>query len=443
MNTRRSGAGRLERGQAIILFVFLMSIIFLIGAMLIDFGLWFAERRATQRAADFAALAGSQDLPSDDTAAVSSALEWAANNGYTDGVDGVEVEVQLLCKNHISNPPDDICSNSNVPGSGPGLCNPGDGCDSMRVTIRRPADHLFTSVLGIGGTIIGAGAAAGLDVSLTPLDTVILLDATGSMGAAPCNPERNNSGCPIKEATDASNDFIDILISGDGGAGVTSIAHAPYRGCYNPPRTFSQCVPESDVVGLTGNADTLYNGVNSTTAAGGTGTNVCLALLTGWGLLQGTGAQAGASQFAVILTDGDNTYNSASFDASQGAPPAACRPADPQDSDGYFGTGCSDAQQREVELDVRTNAQASVMKAAGLEIFVVAFGVCGGISTSPVTSSYCAGIGDGQGDDIADQRLLRCVATSEDHYFRTDSATDLPEIFRAISWEIVGRGLLQ
>jgi hypothetical protein len=73
-----------ERGQALILAMLVMTVIFAIGALVVDLGLWLSERRAAQADADFAALAGAWELldpagsQADAIAAVSAAL--AAND---------------------------------------------------------------------------------------------------------------------------------------------------------------------------------------------------------------------------------------------------------------------------------------------------------------------------------------------------------------------------
>lgn len=439
---------RSERGQAIVLFVGVLTIIFLIGAIVVDWGLWLSERRGVQRAADLAALAGSLDLPYDPASGKDprfSALEWAARNGYADGVDGVEVEVELLCANKILNPPTGICRNPNPSSDDPSPCVPERGCDSIRVTIRKPERHFFSSIFGVSGMHVGSGAVASLAFDLLPLDTVLMVDATGSMGASPpCNSDDTNSGCPIKEAKDAAIDFVDILLPEDDPSSMIRVGFAPYRGCYNPPRTNTACVPSSNVIGLTNDPDRLQAGIRATRSHGGTGTNVCLALWQAQGLLASSTAR---QKFVVLLTDGDNTYNNASF--GNGAPPPACRPdTRPNESDEYVGTDCRFAQAREVELDRKTLAFANQLTAQGVEIFVVGFGVCGRADNARgKTPGYCNAVGSPDHDNEADRRLLKCVASStegtNDHYFEVPTARDLPQVFQIIAWEIAGRALTQ
>ncbi len=93
---------------------------------------------------------------------------------------------------------------------------------------------------------------------------------------------------------------------------------------------------------------------------------------------------------------------------------------------------------------MKTWDMANRLKDQGVEIYIVGLGVCG--SEDGRTASdpgYCSGIGDGAHDDVADQRLLKCIASSQDNYFRVSSAEDLPEIFQEVAGGIVGRGLLR
>jgi hypothetical protein len=63
-----------------------------------------------------------------------------------------------------------------------------------------------------------------------------------------------------------------------------------------------------------------------------------------------------------------------------------------------------------------------------------------------VLSSPCSGIG-GTGssnpDGVADHRLLKCIASSapgtNDHYYETATASELPEIFTSIAQSIAFR----
>lgn len=95
---RSTGAHR-ERGQ--ILVIFALGLVVMIGmvGLVLDGGSVFAQRRSEQNAADLAALAGANaylntpgTVATRTAAAQAAALASASSNGYTDGVNGVEVD---------------------------------------------------------------------------------------------------------------------------------------------------------------------------------------------------------------------------------------------------------------------------------------------------------------------------------------------------------------
>jgi hypothetical protein len=141
------------------------------------------------------------------------------------------------------------------------------------------------------------------------------------------------------------------------------------------------------------------------------------------------------------MADGDNTYNVAAYSAGENSPPMDCRPSSgATSSDGDVGTGCTGAQTRERSLDIKTKTIADTARAAGIEIYIVAFGVCGTLNASTPTTSYCNNIGNTDHDNTADQRLLKCIASStpgtNDHYYAVPTASDLPAIFQTIAQAI-------
>jgi hypothetical protein len=156
-------------------------------------------------------------------------------------------------------------------------------------------------------------------------------------------------------------------------------------------------------------------------------------------VLLGTGSNPNPDtlRFVVILTDGDNNYNgSAAF--GQGEPPTQCRPnTSPSGSDSS--PACGSAQTRERELDVKTQQVADSLKAQGVEIFVVGFGVCGSANNNTCNPSA---IGGNSGDTTADRNLLKCIATqgtANNHYFEVPSASALPDVFGQIARQIAFR----
>jgi Flp pilus assembly protein TadG len=398
-----------ERGQVLPIVALLLVVLLALTGMAIDAGRMYVARAELVRALDSAALAGVIELPDVDAAEDRASAYMAENQ------------------------PDATIS------------FPAQQANQFRVQGSRTVNFFFMRILGFTSTDVNGVAAAG--VGTTPSDTVILVDATGSMGASPCNGSQNNSGCPIWEAKQAALDFADLFL--DGATSITQIGYTPFRGCHNPPRTYSGCVANSMRVDLSSNLGTVNTAINNSSALGGSGTNVCLGLYKAQEMFNGPNAQTASNtvKSIVILSDGDNTYNVNSYSSSEGAPPVTCRPSSNYtSSDGDVSSNCSSAQTRERSLDIKTKAMADTLKAQGIEIYIVAFGVCGTSSSTVYTSAQCsAQIGNTDHDNTADRRLLKCIASStpgtNDHYYNVATAADLPDVFAdvaaAISFRLI------
>jgi hypothetical protein len=283
------------------------------------------------------------------------------------------------------------------------------------------------------------------------MDIVMVLDATGSM-----------DGDPIDNAKLAAQQFKDQLL-GTAPEGNVVIGALPFRGCFrsshpsaeNPyaPKSNSSsnsnCVnSDSQVTPLSYNLKTIKDGINAITAVGGSGTNVCGGLIRGLEVLNGPGnhqTDEHNQRVVILLSDGDNTYNNYSYQNSPRSPHSDCIPdTSPSNSDGNVGTGCSSAQTREREIDEKTWELAKEMEADGIEIYVVGFGVCDHDAGPVYTDAQCDSlIGNGDHDDVADERLDKCIATSSsgenDHYFWASGASDLPTIFSQIAAQLAHR----
>jgi hypothetical protein len=204
------------------------------------------------------------------------------------------------------------------------------------------------------------------------------------------------------------------------------------------------------------------------------GTNLCLAYSEGWRHLSDpTYAQPGARKVLVILSDGDQAYWDGSETANltsaftSGAPgwatsnlnlynpapsdlitsvgsytglkplgiasePNDCWPSSPN----ITSTSMPNAQydSRINTLDVQALQWGDFLKAQGVEIYVVGFGVSAGPN---VPSEWCdatmrtavnAGYSDRRNTatDVNDRKLNKCMASSKsgtnDHYFETTAA---------------------
>jgi hypothetical protein len=121
------------RGQAAVLSVVFLGGLLGMAALVLDVGSWFRESRATQAAADAAALAGAQALPTDPGSAKSVALSYAGKNGG--GVLGSDITITS-----------DLAAN-----------------DTITVKVKRNSPSFFSKLFGIGSADIGSHAVARTD----------------------------------------------------------------------------------------------------------------------------------------------------------------------------------------------------------------------------------------------------------------------------------------
>ncbi|MCH7579323.1 MAG: VWA domain-containing protein [Chloroflexi bacterium] len=439
-----------ERGQAIILFVGIFSVILVMAAIVVDFGLWFAERRSAQRGADLAAAAGAQDLPLSPALAFESACAWAAANGYPN--DQVHVEVfardgsgsEEGCDSLPEEPPTPVCESQ---------------CDTVRVTVSKGAPRLFTGLFGLGDFEIGAVAAAGLTfggsggVGGTGADqTVLLVDAQSRMRNA-CNEDQSNlDTCAIANERVAAAALVDSLL---GLAGNGQIGYAPYHNCYGPETAIGTpvgCVVDQGtedvvaVVGLTSDSSALRAAIDATVAYTQKPANVCLPLDRANEMF--LSAPSGGHKVIVLFSDGSNRYQHKTSHSLH--PPVACHttavdPLPPRPP-------CTGSRSAESELDYRTLQMATHLKDdLGVEIYVIGLNPCPWAAATdlPANNSWqpadCGLVVPGHTteDNVADQRLLMCIATSLEHYQRVNNVAELPNVIEEIAAEIVSRSLLQ
>jgi hypothetical protein len=128
--------GRGEEGQVLIMWILIATIIFVIGAIVVDFGLWFTERRRAQTAADLAAIAAATMLDDSNAQTVALALDYADRNGYTHDA-GPGLPNVVVTPQYNGNP------------------------ELVEVTVEDDAPVLFLDIFGVAGDI-GARAVAEL-----------------------------------------------------------------------------------------------------------------------------------------------------------------------------------------------------------------------------------------------------------------------------------------
>lgn len=146
-----------EVGQALIMFILAITVVFLIGAVAVDLGLYLSQRRHAQAAADFAALAAATKLDDSHTETVVRGLEFAERNGFDDAAGDVDVVVTPAYNGDPS---------------------------LVEVTISHDAPELFSGFFGLLGIDVGARAVALAEES-PPLPSLPALFAISDECGAP------------------------------------------------------------------------------------------------------------------------------------------------------------------------------------------------------------------------------------------------------------------
>ena len=414
-----------ERAQALpILAMLLVAFIGMLG-LAIDVGRLFVARTELSRAVDAAALAGVGELP-DVPAAQSIATTYVVE--------------------HV---PDAVAS---FPETGEEY--------QLRVEGTRSVDMIFMGIFGFNSVDISAQATAGFGV---PLDVVFVMDDTGTMNSG-CNSSQTNSDCPIKQAKDAANAFVDDLL-GPSPSGIVKLGMLPFRGCYGSARynpvsgedPDRGCTLFSEFQGLTTNATALHNAINGVFAKGGfPGTNICAGLDEGLNMVTGAGSRPNARKVIVILSDGDNRYSDGAQNDARGNPTpnvypppsnggsGDCRPSGPDQNSTNYG---SDYDTRIGNLDTLTYQKAQEINDLGIEVYVAGYKLAGNEGAEQSTCNPgqigTGGNRNNSNSDPADRNLNKCIATStggtSDHYLEAPTSEDIPDVFDAIAASIAFR----
>ena len=135
-----------------------------------------------------------------------------------------------------------------------------------------------------------------------------------------------------------------------------------------------------------------------------------------------------------------------------------CNPSNPFPYTGCSHNGCNDnttlldraeGRPNSEGLDYETYAKSQALKASGVEIYIVGFGVCPGSipanDTALCDTTIIGVVGNASkyADDNADRNLLKCLASStantNDHYFEQPDASKLPSVFQNIARQIAHR----
>jgi Flp pilus assembly protein TadG len=166
---------RNERGQALVLVA--LASVMLIGAMgfAIDVAHVLSVRRMLQASTDAAATAGAQDIgvsngnPSAKATLFSSVT---GNKNAISGLSGVTISTSLKCTDFMAN----LMTGDD--------CTPSTPNNTIVVTQQVTIPTFFAKLVGTSGfTVRTTATAGGKGGGMPPLDVIIVLDTTGSMGS--------------------------------------------------------------------------------------------------------------------------------------------------------------------------------------------------------------------------------------------------------------------
>ncbi len=197
-----------QRGQTLLLAVLVMTVVFVIGAVVVDVGLWVSERRGAYKDADATSLAGAQAFLGDlnnSGGAFSDAVRWAVLNGVSEST--IDISPTLDCS------PGNSCI-----GVGTSNCRE-TGADRMpwvEAKIRHPSRSLFASIFSIAAPDIGALARAcvgsprsHLNLSPFGVQTGFIPPVGTPETGAECDNDTDddvdgvvNDGCPLSGCTE-------------------------------------------------------------------------------------------------------------------------------------------------------------------------------------------------------------------------------------------------
>jgi Flp pilus assembly protein TadG len=169
-------------------------------ALVLDVGSWYRADRATQSTADAAATAGAQALPYNVSNASPLAVQYADKNGG--GLSPSDVT--------ISN------------GLGPN--------DTIKVTVHKPANGIFTRLFGISSITVGSTATARASLmksvtNLAPIGVNLKHPMLTGKSGCPCFGVGNSTTLPLgKTGAPGSFDLLDIDQSTGGIVGASTLA---------------------------------------------------------------------------------------------------------------------------------------------------------------------------------------------------------------------------
>ncbi len=199
-----------EKGQILLIFVFMLTLLIGLVAMVIDVGNFLRTRGHMQNVVDASALAGVQALPDDTALALSLANQYALANDPSLDLNDLNVTFYCIVGDDGGGQP----ASSHIPG----VCDPGLGgsftcdgtrcysvcdisdssskCNTILVGGSKEVPFIFAPVIGISSNNTGDIRAAACSGSCggpptVPLDVAMIIDRTGSMSSSELQDAKN------------------------------------------------------------------------------------------------------------------------------------------------------------------------------------------------------------------------------------------------------------
>jgi hypothetical protein len=329
-----------QRGQVVAMVVLAITVLLGAAALVVDVGTVLWARSNLQSSVDAAALAGAQALPSSDAAAAIT-HQYVMDN-WPRGLKDLTENTTTSCL-------------ATAPG-----CNP---VNALQIKATAHVDLTFSRIFGIDSVDLTAKATACQPCGAKPMDVMIVLDRTGSMGTTVANGQTK-----IANARNGIMTFLGYFDPSATRVGLAVLPPAPnttQTGRCGTPVTYSTStnsyllVPLSTdykVNGVINNSSTLVSTISCVKVSGGT--SYSLAIQAAQAELAAHG-RANAQHIIVFLTDGS---------ANQGP--------------SYSPYSSSSNAERMQPCHSGVNSAAAA-KAAGTTIYTIGYGV------EPPTDAGC------------------------------------------------------
>jgi Flp pilus assembly protein TadG len=391
---RRLREKRGENGQYLVLFALMLVVVTLFVVLTIDVGMYYQERRNGQNVIDAAALAGAQELPGDIIAAEAKAREYAQRNGS----DPNSLVITFGCTSTLVQ-----------------MCNPSQNIyDTIYIDNTETATAVFGPILtaigdsscwttGCSTTVHAAACQGNCGTPDAEVDVVTIIDHTRSMTQTDLTNAKDGAKALMRTFDDQRQRL---------GLAVTPPVD-PANNCdtinnWSDPKVWlpvSLTSQYQSSPGVLDNSSKLVSTTNCldvplSSELSGSQTNLGDPLKAALQELQANGRN-GADLAIVLETDGAANV----MDSAAAAAIGARGPCD------------------------YANKIAQQVKAAGIELYTVAYGADDTCSQDASNSPWY---------NRPATQLIAAMATDADHSFIEPRTSDLEPIFELIGIQLGG-----